>query len=85
MASFVPVSSEQHAASKWRRFADYRFAAGEAAAPIVAAEVAKPSALPLVFIEENGKFVLSAQLSIMPGPEHVCGPRWSVARLLRAF
>lgn len=79
MPNFVPVSSEQHAASKWRRFADYRFAASEAAAPIVAAEIAKAvPALPLVFIEEKGKFELSALLSVTPGQNLFVAPdgRW---------
>jgi len=79
MPGFIPISSEQHAASKWRKFNDYRFAAGEAAAPIVAAEIAKVApAMPIVFIGENGKFELSALLSVTPGQNMFVAPdgRW---------
>jgi hypothetical protein len=79
MPNFIPISSEQHAASKWRRFSDYRFAIGEAAAPIVAAEMAKAVlALPLVFIGEKDKFELSALLSVTPGQNMLVAPdgRW---------
>jgi hypothetical protein len=79
MASFIPISSEQHAASKWRRFTNYSFVASEGAAPIVAAEITKAvPATPLVFIELNGKFELSALLSVVPGHNMFVAPdgRW---------
>jgi hypothetical protein len=79
MPNFIPISSEQHTNSKWRRFADYRFATTEAAAPIVAAEIVKVvPALPMVFIGENDKFELSALLSVNPGQNMLVAPdgRW---------
>jgi hypothetical protein len=79
MANYIPLSSEQHANSKWRRFADYGFATGEAAAPIVAAELAKAvPVMPLVFIEQGGRFELSALLSVTPGRNMFVAPdgRW---------
>jgi hypothetical protein len=79
MPSFIPLNKEQHATSKWRRFANYSFAAGEGAAPIVASEIAKAApALPLVFIEQGSKFELSALLSVAPGRNMCVAPdgRW---------
>jgi hypothetical protein len=79
MPSFIPINSDQHAASKWRRFANYSFAASEGAAPIVAAEVAKAvPVMPLVFIEQSGKFELSALMSVTPGQNMFVAPdgRW---------
>jgi hypothetical protein len=77
--AYIPISSEKHGASKWRRFASYSFAASEAAAPIVAAEIAKVApAMPIVFIEQNGRFALSALLSVTPGQNLFVAPdgRW---------
>jgi hypothetical protein len=79
MPSFVPISSERHAVSKWRRFADYRFAASEPAAPVVGAELAKAApAMPIVFIEQGGRFELSALMSVTPGQNLFVAPdgRW---------
>jgi hypothetical protein len=79
MAKLIAVNKEQHAASKWRRFADYHFAAGDAAVPIVAAEIAKAvAAMPIVFIEQGGHFELSALLSVNPGQNLFVAPdgRW---------
>jgi hypothetical protein len=79
MPKYIPINSEQHAASKWRRFANYSFAAGEAAAPVVVAEIAKAAlALPLVFIEQGGKYELSALLSVVAGQNLFVAPdgRW---------
>jgi hypothetical protein len=73
--AYIPISSEKHGASKWRRFASYSFAASEAAAPIVAAEIAKVApAMPIVFIEQNGRFALSALLSVTPGQNLFVAP-----------
>jgi hypothetical protein len=79
MPTFTPISSEKHANSKWRRFANYSFAASEGAAPIVAAEITKAvPVMPLVFIEQGGKFELSALLSVVPGQNMFVAPdgRW---------
>jgi hypothetical protein len=79
MPSFIPINKEQHAKSKWRRFANYSFAASQGAAPIVAAEISKAvPALPIVFIEQGGTFELSALLSVVPGQNMCVAPdgRW---------
>lgn len=75
MAKFVAVSREAHAQKVWRRFANYQFAAKEPLASIVLAEVVHfGSWMPLVFIEEAGRYVLMAMMSPMPGHNLFVGP-----------
>ena len=75
MTRFVGVSREAHAHKVWRRFADYQFAAKDALASIVLAEVVHVGAwMPIVFIEEAGRYVLMAMMSPMPGHNLFVGP-----------
>ena len=75
MAKFVAVSREAHAQKVWRRFSNYQFAAKEALAPIVLAEVVQVGSwMPIVFIEEAGRYVLMAMMSPMPGHNLFVGP-----------
>jgi hypothetical protein len=78
MAKFIPITEEHHS-SKCRALPDHRFTAREAAVPIVAHElVSATRAMPVVFTEENGKFTLSALLSVTPGQNLFVAPdgRW---------
>ena len=75
MTRFVGVSREAHAHKVWRRFANYQFAAKDALASIVLAEVVHVGAwMPIVFIEEAGRYVLMA-MSQKPLPVNLrrCG------------
>ena len=75
MAKFVAVSREGHAQKVWRRFPNYQFAAKEPLASIVLAEVVHVGSwMPLVFIEEAGRYVLMAMMSPMPGHNLFVGP-----------
>ena len=75
MARFVAVSREAHAQKVWRRFANYQFAAKEALASIVLAEVVHVGSwMPIVFIEEAGRYGLMAMMSPMPGHNLFVGP-----------
>jgi hypothetical protein len=75
MARFVAVSREAHAQKVWRRFANYQFAAKDALASIVLAEVVHVGAwMPIVFIEQAGRYVLTAMMSPMPGHNLFVGP-----------
>jgi len=75
MAKFVAVSREAYARKVWRRFANYQFAAEVALAPIVLAEVvAVGSWMPIVFIEQAGRYVLTAMMSPTPGRNLFVGP-----------
>jgi hypothetical protein len=79
MVQFVAVSQARHAARIWQHHADYRFAATEALAPIVGAELAKAAlSMPLAFSEQAGGYTLVAVLSLVPGRNMFVGPdgRW---------
>lgn len=79
MVQLVAVSQARHAARKWQHHADYRFAATEALAPIVGAELAKAAlSMPLAFSEQAGRYTLVAVLSLVPGRNMFVGPdgRW---------
>jgi hypothetical protein len=76
---FTAVTRERHAGKKWQRSGGYGFAATNALAPIVGAELARAVlALPLAFLQEAGRFVLVAVLSLTPGRNMLVGPdgRW---------
>jgi hypothetical protein len=73
------VTRERYAGKKWRRSSGYGFAATNALVPIVGAELARAAlALPLAFLQEAGRFVLVAVLSLTPGRNMLVGPdgRW---------
>ena len=76
---YVGISRERFAGKKWRRPAGYGHAATRTAVPVVAAELA-PAALrmPLAFVQEGGRFVLVAILSLTPGRNMLVAPdgRW---------
>jgi SapC len=75
MARFVAVSREAHAGNVWRRFANHQFAAKDALTPIVLAEVVHVGSwMPIVFIEEAGRYILMAMMSPMPGHNLFVGP-----------
>jgi hypothetical protein len=75
MARFVAVSREAHGQKVWRRFANYQFAAGDALTPIVLAEVVHVGSwMPIVFIEQAGRYMPMAMMSPMPGHNLFVGP-----------
>ena len=79
MVQFVAVSQERHALKKWRRHTSYKFAATEAVAPIVGAELAKAAlSMPLAFSEQAGHYTLVAVLSLVSGRNMFVGSdgRW---------
>ena len=75
MTKLVPVSKTTHAQKVWRRVPNYRFAAEQALAPIVLAEVLHVGSwMPIVFVERAGRYVLSAMLSPIPKQNLFVGP-----------
>ena len=84
MTKLVAVSRETHAQKVWRRPANYQFAAKEPLAPIVLAEVVHVGSwMPIVFVEQTGRYVPMAMMSPMPAQSF----RWAgrpVAGGLRA-
>jgi hypothetical protein len=64
MPRFVAVSSQRHAQKKWLGHTGYAFAAAEAAAPVVAAELANAAlSMPCAFLRQEGRYTLVAVLS----------------------
>lgn len=75
MSKFVPVSRSAHAKKAWRQPEGYQFAATEAVAPIVLAEILHVVAwMPIAFIEQAGRYVPMAMMSPMPGHNLFVGP-----------
>jgi hypothetical protein len=76
MARFVAVSREAHAQKVWRRFANYQFAAKDALAPIVLAEVVHVGSwMPVVFVEEAGSLCSDGDDVADAGAQPVRGSR----------
>ena len=79
MPKFAAISRERHAQKKWRRYESYAFAATDALAPIVGAELARAAlSMPCAFLEQSGRYTLVAVLSPIPGRNMFVGPggRW---------
>src|SRR5439155_18587465 len=79
MSQLARVSRERHAGKRWRRLTHYGFAATQAVAPLVGAELVKAApALPTGFLDLSGRFVLVALLSPISGRNLFVGPdgRW---------
>lgn len=68
MTKIVPVSRERHADLRWQRYSSYNFVATTTVVPLAAAELTLAvSALPLAFIQRNGRWRLAAMLGLLPG------------------
>src|SRR3954465_962921 len=79
MPEFTAVTRERHASKAWRRYTSYAFAAGDAALPLVASELAQAvMTMPVAFVKQDGRFVLMAVLSLTPGRNLFVAPdgRW---------
>lgn len=75
MTKLVAVNKSTHAQKVWRRPANYQFAAKEPLAPIVLAELIHVGSwMPLVFLEQAGRYALMSMMSPMPGHNLFVGP-----------
>lgn len=75
MTKLVAVSRETHAQKVWRKPTNYQFAAQDPVAPVVLAEaVHVGSWMPLVFIEQGGRYGLMAMMSPIPKQNLFIGP-----------
>ncbi len=64
---FTVVTRERYGGKKWQRLSGYGFASAAAMAPIVAVELGNAALrLPLAFLQEGGRFILAAVLSVIP-------------------
>lgn len=79
MPTYHPITTERHGNKYWHRYTDYRFAANEAIAPLVGAELPKAVlSLPMAFVEQEDTFLLVAVLGIETGKNLHVAPdgRW---------
>jgi len=79
MPQYAAVSRERHANKKWLRYTNFAFAAGEVIAPIVGTELGRAVlAMPCAFVQQSGRYVLVAVLSLVAGRNVFVGPdgRW---------
>jgi hypothetical protein len=79
MPRYAVVSRERHDQKKWRRYESYAFAAADAVAPVVGAELVRAAlSMPLAFSEQAGRYTLVAVLSLIPGRNMFIGSdgRW---------
>ena len=70
MPNYQFITRERHASLRWRPASNYTFAAREALAPLVAAELPKAMmSLPIAFTEQGGGYMPAAVLSLLPGKD----------------
>ena len=75
MPKLVAVYASTHGQKVWRRPANYLFAAKEAVAPIVLAEIGHVGSwMPIAFIQQAGRYVPSAMMCPMPEHNLFIGP-----------
>jgi hypothetical protein len=91
MVKLVAVDSEKHAGKGWRPRTGYAFAATQAVIPLVGAEFAQAArAMPIAFIEQAGRYIAVAVMSLSLGRNLFIGPsgQWLggyVPALLRSY
>lgn len=88
MSTIQPVTRSRHAVLRWRRFASYGFTATHALAPVAATEITQAAlALPLAFVQRDGRWALAAVLGLKPGQNVYIGPtgKWIAAYIPAAF
>ena len=77
MSNFQAISRARHAKQRWKRYANYAFAAADSVVPLVAAELPKAAmSLPVAFIEQGGVYVPAAVLGLQPGNNVFVAPDW---------
>jgi hypothetical protein len=91
MPEFTAVSRERHAGKAWRHYTTYAFAAGDAVLPLAASELVQAvMGMPVAFVQQDGRYVLMAVLSLAPGRNLFVAPdgRWMgeyVPMVLRGY
>jgi hypothetical protein len=84
------LTVERHAARRWQRHPDYRFAARQPLAPLAAFELQRAAAcLPIAFLDQGSTWLAAAVLGVPPSTNLCVTPdgRWTrpyVPALLRA-
>ena len=75
MVNIVPLDRERHAGKGWRPSQGYAFAATQALVPLTSAEFATAAvAMPIAFIEQSGRYLPVAMMSLLEGRNFFVGP-----------
>ena len=75
MTKLVAVSKSTHSQKVWRRPAGYQFVAKEPLAPIVLGEAVQVGSwMPIVFVEQKGRYAPMAMMSPVPKQNLFVGP-----------
>jgi hypothetical protein len=75
MVNIVPVDKERHAGKGWVRPVGYNFAAGDTLAPLSGSELAQAvAAMPIGFVEHDGRYILVALTGLTQGTNVFVGP-----------
>lgn len=73
MSHYQPLSPAL-ASQRWQRYSDYRHAQGMMTIPLAAPEISQAAGhLPLVFVKDANRFVLSALVGLQAGTNHSLG------------
>ena len=77
MPNFQAISIKRHGNLRWKRYANYTFAAADSIVPLVAAELPKAvTALPIAFVEQGEGYFPAAVLGLRPGNNVFVSPDW---------
>ncbi len=79
MPELTVVSRERHAGKAWRHYTSYSFTADDAVLPLAASELVQAvMGMPVAFVQQDGRYVLMAVLSLTPGRNLFVAPdgRW---------
>lgn len=79
MPSLTPISHKRHADKRWLRISSYAFAAKDAVAVLVAAELPKAiMAMPVGFVAQGEGYAPAAVMGLAPGQNLLVAPdgRW---------
>ena len=88
MVNIVPLDRERHSGKGWRPSHGYTFVAKQALVPLTSAEFgAAAVAMPIAFIEQSGRYMPVAVLSLLEGHNFFVGPsgQWLGSYVPAAF
>ena len=91
MTELAAISRERHAKKAWKDVTDYAFASGDSVIPLLGVELSNVvPAMPMGFIEQEGRYQLVAITSLQPGANLYVAPdgKWLVPYIpagLRAY
>jgi hypothetical protein len=75
MPNIAAITRDRYGTKRWKRYTNYKFAAGDAVAPLVLNELPRAAlALPLAFTAQGDEFIPSAVQGLVAGQNVMVGP-----------